>query len=132
MTVFGFASGEYQYMDSSVFVHWSDRDDYPVSARNYAHEVFSYSEDLDETPENIKDELDDWLGEGRWSQVEVGIFEAVDTISAWPFIVRRRVEVVVKYHNGLNGWQEKPYDYTAAMLELMEPAVKPRVWIDCD
>ena len=134
MTVFGFASGEFQYADSSVFTHWADRDDYPVSARNYAHEVFAYSDDLEETPENIQDELDDWFGKGEWQLAtdDGSVIEAFDTTSAWPFIVRRRIVLVLKYHDGVNGWSEKPYNLRMAIDELMEPAVTPKVWIDCD
>lgn len=128
MTVFGFASGEYQYMDSSAFVHWSDRDDFPVSARNYAHEIFRYDEDLEETADNITDELNDWFGEGAWAQVSPGVFEAIETTTSWPFIVRRRIEVVVKFHSFLNGWQELPYDHT----KHAGPMVPIGVYQDCD
>lgn len=134
MTVFGFASGKFAYQDSSVFTHWADRDDYPVSARNYAYEVFAYDEDIEETPENIQDELDDWFGRGEWRFADdsCSIIEALDTTSAWPFVVRRRVVLVLKFRDGVNGWQEEPYNLRMAMEELMEPAVTPKVWIDCD
>jgi len=134
MTVFGFASGEFQYCDSSVFTHWADGDDYPVSARNYAYNVFSYDEDLEETSLNIQDELDDWFGKGEWqlASYDSSVVEGLDTTSAWPFIVRRRIVLVLKYHDGINGWVEKPYNLRMAVDELMEPAVTPKVYIDCD
>lgn len=144
MTVFGFTAGEFQFMDSSVIGHWSDNDDYPVSARNYADEVFAYSDDLEETPANILDDLNDYFGEGQW-HIEKGddlpdggyaynYAVADDTTSAWPFIVRRRVVLVLKYYNDIQGWTEKPYpvpdptDYA----ELQAGYSPRKVYIDCD
>jgi hypothetical protein len=120
-------------MNSSVFEHWSDQDDYPVSARKYAHEVFAYSEDLEETPENIMDELDDYFGgrsNWRFADYKCTVAESIDTVSAWPFVVRRRVVMVLKFHDGVNGWQEKGYDLNTEFESLMEPAVDVKVFIE--
>jgi len=130
MTVFGFASGEYSYADSGWFVEWADRDGYPASARNYAHEVFSYDEDLDETTYNILDELDDYFGIGKWhfsDDASRSVAVANEDTEAFPFTVRQRVVLVLKYHDGVNGWTEKPYRLLRTE-PLMAPAVEPKVF----
>lgn len=119
MRIYGFAAGEFQFMDSSVIGHWSDRDDFPVTSRDYAHEVFNYDAGLEETPANIMDELNDYFGEGQW-HVEKGnglpdggygynYVVADDTVSSWPFIVRRRIVLMSKYYDLDKGWTEAPY-----------------------
>jgi hypothetical protein len=132
--VFAFAAGEFSYMDSGVFPQWSDRDDYPVSARNYADEVFRYDPDVEETSENIIDELNDYFGEGQWHihADKPNVAVADDTTSAWPFVVRRQVILVKKYHNGVNGWVEKPFPIPVKYENMMETHIEVKVWIDCD
>lgn len=142
--IFGFAAGEYAFQNSSVFGFWSDGDDYPVSDRSYAQEVFRYDEDLEETPDNIIDELNDYFGEGQW-MIEKGndlpdggyaynYAVAIDTSSAWPFIVRRRIVLVHKYHSGVKGWTEKPYPVPdPTNYNELQAGYQPRkVYQDCD
>lgn len=131
--LYGIALADYQYMDSSVYEQWSDRDDFPVSARNYAHTVFSYDPDLEETPENVIDELDDHFGGRSNWHVDGNMAVAVDTISAWPFIVRRKVVLFVKYHDGVRGWQEKSYPVPDPEFAEVAAGYQPRkVYQDCD
>lgn len=140
--IYGFAAGEFQFMDSSVFGYWSDRDDTPVSARNYAHEVFS-QDDTEYSVENILDHLDDYFGVGEW-HIEKGndylsgsyaenYAVANDTVTMWPFIVRRRIVLIEKYY-GSGGWTERPYPVPVQTdwEELTEPIVTPDVHIDCN
>jgi hypothetical protein len=142
MTVFGMAAGEFQFMDSSVYGHWMDRDCTPVSNRNYAHEIFAYSEDLEETPANILDELDDYF-RGPW-HIEKGndapdggyhynYAVADDTETYWPFIVRRRVALFQKEYNMYSGWEETPYSVPDRDIVEAAEGYQPRkVFQDCD
>lgn len=130
--IHGITSGTFTFQDSTPVDLWSDLDGYPVSARNYAHTIFSYEED-GYANENIHDELDYYFERTGWhvDPNDNSVAVANDTTGAWPFVVRLKVKVFVKYHDGIKGWREKPYDLTD-VAELMEPAVSPKVYIDCD
>lgn len=107
--IYAFAAGEYQYQDSSTFAMWSDRDDAPVSARNYAYELLSVDE-TEYTAELIIETLDDHFGPMGWhiDPIRPCVAVADDTTSAWPFVVRREVQFVRKFY-GQHGWTEEHY-----------------------
>lgn len=130
--IHGFASGEYSFMDSSELDLWSDRDDTPVSARNYAYSPFRFDDDEYAT-DNIIDELDDifsrtgWHVHPEYSHIAV----ADDTVSVWPYVIRRRVVLIEKYY-GDGGWSERPYNVPMNTAEMMESHIPVKVWVDCD
>lgn len=145
MTVFGFTSGEFtmEATPGTPVGYWSDGDDFPVSARNYAHELFAYSDDLEETPENILDELNDYFGEGEW-HIEAGFDNpnggycwnyavANVPVRVFPFIITRRVVLVHKYL-GPNGWTETGYPVPdPTKWDELQAGYQPRkVYQDCD
>lgn len=130
--IYGMLNGEYSFFESGVHELWSDHDCLPVSARNYAHSLFSY-EETEHTEQLILDELNDFFGTYGWyvDPDDNSTAIAITLVPVWPYMVRRKVTVVTKYHAGVNGWREKPYDLTS-VAELMEPMVSPKVYIDCD
>lgn len=131
--IHGFASGEFAFMDSSEFDLWSDRDDTPVSARNYAYSPFRFDSD-EYVADNIIDGLDSYFGLTEWT-VELNapnVAVALDTVSVWPYTVRRRVVLIEKYY-GDGGWGERPYNVPLmGTEEMMESHIPVKVWIDCD
>ena len=129
--IHGFAMGDYSFADSSEFENWSDRDDMPVSARNYAYDVFTF-EHTEFLEENILDELNWYFRDDNGYTVEGNVAVAVDTVSAWPFMVRRKVVLIKKFH-GSDGWEEKPFMVPSpvehASLELLNDVL---AITDCD
>lgn len=132
--IHGFASGEFAFMDSSEFDLWSDRDDTPVSNRNYAYSPFRFDSD-EYVADNIIDELDGHFDRTGWHvhPTMPWIAEADDTVSVWPYIVRRRIVLMEKYYDHNNGWSERSYNVpVVGTEEMMESHIRVKVWIDCD
>lgn len=131
--IHGFRTGYFQFEDSEQFEHWSDRDDYPVSARNYA-DSFSV-EETEHTDELILDELDSILGPGWYTEpgndYTWNTAVSFDTVNVFPFEVQRRVKLIRKYNHPDKGWTEEPYpipDMGEDIEELMAPAIEPKVF----
>jgi len=130
--IYAFTSGKFSFMDSDEYMMWADRDDTPVSARNYAHDLFVYDGNEDEERDWIIEDLNDFFGPSGWhvSGEHQNVAEADDTTSAWPFVVRRQVVLIEKFY-GPEGWQEKPFAVPFSG-ELMAPLMEPTVFQDCN